>query len=177
MSLEDSMLKLAASNEAVAASNNNLAAAFNNYANVLTGIANGNPDHVIVHQVAAPAGDGQATTEATGGKRGRKSAADKAAEAAAASAASTNKSVDDAVAAFGDAPTAEVDPFGEEPAETEKALTREDITKLVLKVKDTKGKDVAMKLLDKLGVKTVATIPDEQFRKVVELAGKVGVSL
>lgn len=152
--------------------------ALNNYANVLNSIANANPNSIVVHNVAAPAGDGAAAASAPaaeGAKRGRKSAADKAAEAAAASSAGTGAAASDGGDDFGGE---EADPFGESSAApATPALTRDSITKLVIRVKDEKGKDTAIKLLKHLGVDTVAKIEEKDFQKVVDLAGKVGITL
>lgn len=145
---------------------NNLAAAMNNYASVMQAVAAGNPGSVVAPAAAA----GQPTTDAAPPekKKGGRPPKDKTPPAA--------DAIDEAANAFGEG-EAEEDPFGEEPAApAQKALTAEDIRGLVLKVK-AKNKDHALALLKKIGVSTLGQIQEKDFEKVVELAGKVGVTL
>lgn len=149
MSIEDTLSKLADSQNA-------LASAMTNYANVMQAIAAGNPSSIV----APTGGDNTGTgSDAPAEKkpRGRAAANAKAAAAAAA---------------------AEPDPFGDDAGgeEAEPELTADVIRKVVLKVKD-KNKDHALALLKKIGVDTLSKIEEKDYPKVIELAGKVGVTL
>jgi hypothetical protein len=169
MSLEDSM--------------NTLAKAMDKYADALTAALNADPKKfVIVNMTNVPAADVAAATPAAtepaqaAAKPGRKSKAEKEAEAAAAAAAAGEAD------AFGEDAVAEAageeDPFGEAAAEpAAPKLDQEAIRGLVLKVKTEKGADIAKKLLEHVGVKTLGAIAEKDYQKVVDLAKKVGVSL
>lgn len=151
MSIEESINKLADSQ-------NNLASAMTHYATVMQNIASGNPSTIVAPTGAADAGGADAGD--TGKKpRGRAAAAAKAAEAAKGAAA-------------------EPDPFGDDAgaADAEPELTAEVIRKVVLAVKE-KNKDHALGLLKKIGVSTLAQIEEKDYQKVVDLAAKVGVTL
>lgn len=157
MSLEESMATLAASNI-------KLADAMTRYAGVMENISKGNPTSAVT----ATAGDAAKPQTA---------AQKKAAEKAAAEAASAGGA--DPFAEPGADAGGEADPFGADaPAEeTAPAITAADIKKLVLKVKEVKGADIAMKLLKSVGVDTLGKIAEKDYEKVVENAKKVGVSL
>jgi hypothetical protein len=134
---------------------NNLATAMNRYAGVMESIANRDPSSIV-----APTGDaGDAAPATDTPKKGRGKG--KAAEKDAAPADTTK----------------EADPFGDDDgSEAESELTAETIRALVLAVK-AKNKDHALGLLKKIGVDTLAKIPEKDYPKVVELAAKVGVTL
>lgn len=142
MSLEDAMLKLAAS--------------MDRYAGVLENISNSNPTQIAV----ATGGTASADAGKPAGRKGKGGAAAAADTAADAGAGS------------------EPDPFAEEEeaGNEEVELTAEVIRGLVMKVKD-KNKDHALALLKKVGAETVSKIDPKMYPKVVELAGKVGVTL
>lgn len=151
MSIEESINKLADSQNA-------LASAMTNYANVMQAIAAGNPSSIVAPTGGDNTGTGPGTDAPAEKKpRGRAAANAKAAAAAAA---------------------AEPDPFGDDAGgeEAEPELTADVIRKVVLKVKD-KNKDHALALLKKIGVDTLSKIEEKDYPKVIELAGKVGVTL
>lgn len=173
MSLEESMSTLAESN-------NRLAAALDKYAGVIEGLASANgvafAGGTPVASGNSDAGSDAGSEGATGTtKRKRRTAAEIAADAKAEADKLAGKTADgdgsNEPDPFGD----DADPFGD--AEPEKpALTADSIRALVLKVRD-KDKALATGLLKKLGVDTLAKIEPAQYEKVVELAGKVGVTL
>lgn len=160
MALEDSM--------------NNLAEAMNKYAAVMSRhcdlterALNAGATSV---KVTGP-GESQETTDTPPAEkktRGRPKKTDK-----------TDTKTDDSnndADAFG-AGEGEEDPFGDAaPAATPK-LDTAVIRGLVMRVKEAKGDDTALKLLAKVGAKTLAGIPEEKYQEVVDLAKKVGVTL
>lgn len=159
MSLEQSMQDLAASNL-------ELAAAMRNYAGVMQSIASSKPTELV----APTATDATDATPETPAMRKRRTKAEIEADA---------KAEADALRASqgADAGEEEADPFADEEPAAPKAITKDDVRTLILAVKNTKGDDVAKKLLEKLGVKTLGTITEKDYPKVVELCGKVGVTL
>lgn len=154
MSLEVSMNTLAESNNA-------LAQAMTRYAAVMESHLSANGSTPTI----ATKSDETAAPEKVAGKRRSKAeiAADAKAEVA--------------TLALVDAPKTEVDPFAEESEEMEETqLSADDIRALVLKVK-AKSADLALGILKKIGVTTLAKIEEKDYPEVVRLAAKVGVEL
>ena len=143
MSLEESMLKLAAS--------------MDRYADTLDRISKSNPTQIAVATGGTAGETAEAPVADKKPGRGKAKAVEAAPEPEAAE---------------------EVDPFADEAAEEEAApeLTAEVIRALIMKVKE-KNKDHAMAIIKKVGADTISKIDPKQYEKVVELAGKVGVSL
>jgi hypothetical protein len=156
MSLEDSMSTLAASNL-------KLAESMNRYATVMENIAAGNPDRVIVANVAS----GEAPVSTTDKPKGkRRTQAEIAADAKAEADALRDANKSD-----------EIDPFAEdEPAAAAKEITLDDVRGLLMKLKD-KDIDAAKAVLKAVGAETISKIDAKSFGKVVDLCKKEGVTL
>ena len=117
-------------------------------------------------QAAAPAAGGEPPANpAAKGKAGRKGKTEQTETAASAA-------------------TTEADPFGEEAADpfgedggAEKVYTAEEIKALILKVRETKGADEALKIISARGVKTIGQIAEKDYPAVVADAKKLSMTL
>lgn len=151
MSFEESIAKLAKSNEELAASNLQLAEAMKAYGGVMQQISTANPEKIITANVTAAA-----TPAAEKPARGKK-ATEKAAPAPAA--AEDDGLGDDEDFGLGD----------EEPA---KVYTQEDVRE-ALKAAKGRNADALGKIFGKLGVKGFAQLEEKDYGKAIELAAAV----
>lgn len=72
-----------------------------------------------------------------------------------------------------------VDPFADEveDEEEQRVITAEDIRTLVMGVKEKKGQETALKVIKAVGAETLGKIAAKDYARVVELCGKLGVTL